>query len=295
MRNFSSALRQHLQSETTNLCYCWKIIRKDGFSLGFTDHDKDIFLHDICFQSQNSLAVNAVENSIGFQSVGAHISGALSSDLISIEDLDAHLYDNATLETWVVNWADINQNFLLDISIFGDVTKGDFSYHVNVSTMASLFDQTKGRYYQIECPLKLGDVQCTVDLNSPNYFAYAEVQRIISSSQIIVKASGYNSLWFQSGTLIFVDDHHKTHSLLIKEHMQLNDLATLTLWDNLPTSIPISSQVQLIAGCNKTLSMCSAKFKNQNNYRGFPHIPGNDILMSFANQYSLMDGGSLFR
>jgi hypothetical protein len=30
------------------------------------------------------------------------------------------------------------------------------------------------------------------------------------------------------------------------------------------------------------------------NFRGFPHIPGNDVLMAVASKDIVMDGGSLF-
>jgi hypothetical protein len=42
MKTLDSALAEHIASGTTTLCRCWKLIRKDGTVLGFTDHDRDI-------------------------------------------------------------------------------------------------------------------------------------------------------------------------------------------------------------------------------------------------------------
>jgi len=42
MRILSNQFQAHLGSDVTTLCHCWKIIRKDGFIIGFTDHDQDL-------------------------------------------------------------------------------------------------------------------------------------------------------------------------------------------------------------------------------------------------------------
>ena len=38
MKNISPDLQAHLDSGTTTLCWCWKIVRGDGTTFGFTDH-----------------------------------------------------------------------------------------------------------------------------------------------------------------------------------------------------------------------------------------------------------------
>ena len=41
MKTISTALAQHLAAEVTTLATCWKITRRHGFGLGFTDHVRD--------------------------------------------------------------------------------------------------------------------------------------------------------------------------------------------------------------------------------------------------------------
>ncbi len=38
------------------------------------------------------------------------------------------------------------------------------------------------------------------------------------------------------------------------------------------------------AGCDKQFSTCKAKFDNAVNYRGFPQIPGDDFVLSYARR-----------
>ncbi len=39
MRHIPSLLSEHLGGGATTLARCWKVLRRDGVSLGFTDHD----------------------------------------------------------------------------------------------------------------------------------------------------------------------------------------------------------------------------------------------------------------
>jgi len=41
------------------------------------------------------------------------------------------------------------------------------------------------------------------------------------------------------------------------------------------------------AGCDKRAETCSGKFGNIANFRGFPHIPGQDAVIRYATK----DGG----
>jgi uncharacterized phage protein (TIGR02218 family) len=36
------------------------------------------------------------------------------------------------------------------------------------------------------------------------------------------------------------------------------------------------------AGCDKQFATCRDRFGNAANFRGFPHIPGNDYVISHA-------------
>ncbi len=45
-------------------------------------------------------------------------------------------------------------------------------------------------------------------------------------------------------------------------------------------------------GCDKRFETCRDRFANTLNFRGFPHIPGNDFVVSFTRQgEARQDGG----
>ena len=51
-------------------------------------------------------------------------------------------------------------------------------------------------------------------------------------------------------------------------------------------------QVQVTAGCDKSFVICRGKFANGENFRGFPHMPGNDFVVSIPHAGDPeLDGG----
>jgi len=48
------------------------------------------------------------------------------------------------------------------------------------------------------------------------------------------------------------------------------------------------------AGCDKRIETCTARFGNAINYRGFPHMPGNDFVTAVAQPGSTPRPGGGF-
>ena len=44
MKNITPDLQAHLDDSTTTLAWCWRIVRADTTSFGFTDHDRTLSL-----------------------------------------------------------------------------------------------------------------------------------------------------------------------------------------------------------------------------------------------------------
>ena len=47
-------------------------------------------------------------------------------------------------------------------------------------------------------------------------------------------------------------------------------------------------------GCDRQLSTCRQRFANVANFRGFPHIPGNDFVLRYPKSGDRLEGGALF-
>lgn len=66
---------------------------------------------------------------------------------------------------------------------------------------------------------------------------------------------------------------------------------SVQLFTPMPRPIALGDQVRLVAGCDKTPETCQARFGNIVNFRGEPHIPGNDKVFSYPVQGGSLSGG----
>jgi uncharacterized phage protein (TIGR02218 family) len=103
MRDLPPALAAHLRGGVTTLCRCWRLLRRDGQSFGFTDHDRDLSFADTTFAARTGLEAAEAASELGFAVGGGDVAGASASAGLTEDDIAAGLYDDASLETWLVN------------------------------------------------------------------------------------------------------------------------------------------------------------------------------------------------
>ena len=62
MKNISPALQSHLNTGTTTLCWCWKIVRNDGTTFGFTDHDVSVAFDGVAYEAVTGFTASEVQS-----------------------------------------------------------------------------------------------------------------------------------------------------------------------------------------------------------------------------------------
>ena len=104
MKTISEALRQHIQIEVTTLATCWKLTRRDGTIMGFTDSDRDIVFAGVTYRASAALQASAITTSIGLTADNFDLEGVLSDDAITEVDIMAGRYDYAEINCFMVNY-----------------------------------------------------------------------------------------------------------------------------------------------------------------------------------------------
>src|SRR6185437_14815600 len=128
MKNISPDLQAHLNSGTTALCWCWKIARNDGTTLGFSDHDTPVTFDGITYEGVSGFTASEVQSTLGLAVDNLTVLGALSSGAITEADLAAGLYDNAGIEIWRVNWSAPDMRVLMRKGNLGEVKRGKTAF-----------------------------------------------------------------------------------------------------------------------------------------------------------------------
>ena len=295
MRDISELLASRLGGATT-LCHCWRLSMRDGSRLGFTDHDGDLAFDGTTFLAGSGLDPSAIESDLGFVIGGGEVSGALTAAALTEADIVGGRYDGATVESWLVDWTMVDARVLLDTGVVGEVRRSEFAFTAEIRSIAHELDQPVGRYYQSGCAADLGDARCGVDTSDPAFHVTSDVLATDGRLTFTIAAADFVEGWFTNGVARFVGGANAGLKVAIKSHVAVTGGAAVTLWTPVGGVIAVGDAVTLIAGCDKRLATCAGKFANQVNFRGFPHIPGIDVLLSYANANTpAMDGGSLFR
>jgi uncharacterized phage protein (TIGR02218 family) len=70
----------------------------------------------------------------------------------------------------------------------------------------------------------------------------------------------------------------------VAQHDVLEAAVVLTLMAAPVRPVVVSDAFVVRAGCDKRLETCAGRFANAVNFRGFPHIPGNDAVIRYAKR-----------
>jgi uncharacterized phage protein (TIGR02218 family) len=294
MRSVSPELATHLAEGVTSLCHAWRLIRRDGAVLGFTDHNRDLAFGGTTFLARSGLEAAEAGAELGFAVGGGEVAGALVAAGITEDDIAAGLYDDASVETWLVNWTDPDERLLLDVGSIGEIRRQDGAFVAEVRGLMHRLDEERGRVYRATCSADLGDAQCRVDL--AGHTVSGTVTRTDGSLGLAAGGIGQPDGWGTGGKLTFTSGANSGFSVEVKAHRQIGGSAEFDLWQRAPKPIGIGDAFQVTAGCDKRHATCRRKFGNVVNFRGFPHMPGNEFIIRMPRQGEPgLDGGSLFR
>lgn len=283
MRTIPAALQEKLSSGVTTLARCWVLTRRDGAILGFTDHDEDIPLGSVACRAGTGLDGSEATARLGLAIGGAEIAGALSDDALNEAELAAGLYDGAEIEIHLVDWSEPGLNVLLAKGAIGEVRREGSAFAAELRGLADRLAQESGRRYTATCSADLGDARCKIDLANPAYRGTGEIVGVTGASSFI--ASGLDAFadgWFTAGKLGFTSGDNAGLSVEVKIHRVAATGVHIALWQAMPEPIASGDQFTVTAGCDKRFSTCRDRFANTLNFRGFPHIPGNDFVIRYA-------------
>ncbi len=294
MRSLPIDLEAHLKSGVTTLCNCWKLSRNDGAVKGFTDHDNNLEFDGVLYEAASGFIGSEAVSRVGLSVDNMEIHSALSSSALTETDLANGLYDNAEIEVFLVNWADPSQRILQRVGNVGEVKRGSLTFMAEVRGLAHHLQQPQGRIFQQTCDAEIGDGRCTVDLDTPTFSIVSSVADVQTSQSFTsIDLASYSSNWFNGGKIEWITGENAGTKSEVKGHVRQSEVISIvSVWQQLGSLIQTGDQFKVTAGCDKNFGTCKLKFNNQQNFRGFPHIPGNDFIIKSPTQDDSSQDGS---
>lgn len=272
------AFKTHLESGSTTLCRAWRVVRRDGQAFGFTDHDRDLHMDGLVYRAQTGLTARALQQTTGMAVDNSEALGALSDAAVSEDDIAAGRFDDAEITALWVNWADPSQRMVLFRGNFGEITRSRGAFHVELRGLTERLNLTFGRAYHRGCSARLGDRQCGVDLGAAGLVHEAVLLPDPARRLRVHCPAGVADGWFDSGKAEVLDGGGRGQMGMIRHARRIGSDLVVELWNGFALPPAVGDCIRLQAGCDRQAETCRAKFDNFLNFRGFPHIPGEDWL-----------------
>jgi len=285
MKSLPPTLQAHLDSGATTLAWCWKIERSDGMVVGFTDHDQELSFGGITYEPDSGFAASEIRSGTDLAVDAQDAEGVLTSDTITETDILDGRWDNAAVEVWRVNWSAVSQQVLMRRGAIGQVRRGRLAFVAEVRSLAHVLNQTVGRTFQHACDAALGDARCGVDLDDPAFKATGSVTAVGGDRSFTASGlGGFATGWFALGRLTWTSGPNAGRVAEVASHDVVAGARRLTLLEAPVRPIEVGDDFDVVAGCNKRLETCRDRFANVLNFRGFPHIPGQDTVVRYPNR-----------
>ena len=275
MKTISNDFKKLLEKETTNIVKCWKIIKKDNTSIGFTTNTDNFVYENILYHSFFAKDFSNILSNL--EKDEFEITNIISSDLLKNEDILNGKYDSAKIEIFLIDNNNLNCGKIILLS--GIITNIEIKENVFIAKVKGIkeeINKTIGERYSPLCRCSFCDKKCGLDKN--NFSFTGKISNIVDKTtfktkdEIILSKPTY---YFDYGIVEFLSGKNKGEKMEIKQYSN----GTFILSLNLPYELNINDEFKVLAGCNKNFSTCCEKFYNAKNFRGEPHLPGINILL----------------
>ena len=245
----------------------------------------------LTYEAASGLVGSEAVQDVGLSTGDYEVSGMLTSERLIEAELAAGLYSGARVEVHLVNWEDPQQRVHLRTGFLGEITMGGGAFRAEIRSLASQFEEPQGRVFSRYCDAEVGDHRCGVDLSAGNFRREGTVSTVIDRSQFEVTGlSGLDDGWFVFGRVEWLSGVNVGQKHVVARFVS-GEVSQVTLRQR-PAYTPVEGDTfRISAGCDKSVETCRAKFSNVINFRGFPHMPGNDFALSYPTRDSGRNDG----
>ena len=263
-----------LAGPVTSAAYGWRLERPDGVTLGFTSHDRDMVLDGLLLRASPGMLPSSIVESVGLEADGLDLNGALTSSAIRADDLAAGRWDAARLEVLLFDWSDpAAGKRILAVGELGAVSYSTNAFDAELLGLTRLLDRPVVPQTSPTCRARFCDSGC--GLNAARFRHYRKIVAI--DAQTVTLDESITADDFAYGHLRWLDGQNAGLSIDIIA----NGPNDLTLARRPHFVVSPGARVEIFEGCDKRLETCAARFANAVNFRGEPHLPGNDLLTRY--------------
>lgn len=290
MKTRSIALAAHQAQETTSLTQCLRIERKDGLVVGVNMTSRDFYYLGELYSAREGVNPAAIESMADGAVQNTEVTGFLSEDFATEEEIVGGLWDNAFATLFEVNYRDLSMGaMVLQSGWLGQISAGRTMFNAELRSLGQALQQPIGDLYQPMCRARLGDEMCKVDIEALR--VTSTLTEVASRRTFTDSTRGEADDWFGAGLFRVLEGPYAGSEMEV--HAFADGVFTLAL--PLPFDPFVGMNYSVIPGCRKRhergglfpfgVSDCKDKYNNVINFQGEPPamFPGNNRILGLGS------------
>ena len=261
-----------VDGSVTSAALCWTVERSDGAGLAVTSHDSPVALGDRVYEPNPGMLPASVSRRLGLEPTTSEVSGALSSDGFSAVDLALGRWDHAHVTLLAADWASPASPVELLSGELGEVAAEGETFAAELLGTAVRLAEPVCPATSPECRAEFGDKRCRVDLAGRTLRA-----TVVSADGGTIVLDEAVDERFVFGRLRYLSGANCGRATVVLRASG----NSLVLRDLPRAAVEPGCRIELREGCDKRFATCRDRFANAANFRGEPHLPGNDLLTRY--------------
>ncbi len=275
MKTLTPTMLTHIGGEVTNLRTCWKVTLTNNAVFCFTDHVDDLTVNGLTYIAATGYTPSAIASNSTLAVDNLEIQGVIDSTVLTEDDLQSGQWDFANVEIFQVNYLNLAAGVIKQHrGKLGEVKMGRVTFVSELRGLSQQMQQTIGDLYTPTCRANLGDAKCGVNLAAitVNGTVSTVTDKRVFTDATRLESAGY----FDGGLLSWTSGLNTGLGMEVKSFLG----GVFTLYLPMYYQILPTDTFTVYPGCKKRfVEDCTAKFNNAVNFRGEPHVPGNDQMM----------------
>lgn len=253
----------------------WRILRRDGVTLGFTTHDRDLWFDGILHRASPGMVPSSIRKSADLEADSAEVRGSITHEEITSADLASGRFDRARVRIGVVDWETLEREVLYAGTI-GTVTEEDGAFSADlVSRKAELFRDPVPRTSPT-CRATFCGPGC--NLNPLHFTREVRLVSVDPLTNSVAFETPFDPALQAGGTVRWLGGPQAGSIMGV---MSGNGEGALVVDTPIADETPAGTPALVREGCDHTLGTCADRFGNAVNFRGEPFLPGNDLLTRY--------------
>ncbi|WP_395329942.1 DUF2163 domain-containing protein [Novosphingobium sp. BL-8H] len=272
--------RTWFSSDLETVATFWRLLRRDGVTLGFTTHDADLWFDGVLHRASPGMVPSSIRKSAGLEADSAEVQGALAHEAITAADLTAGRFDGAAVRIGLIDW-ETGESQLLYAGTLGSIGTQDDGFSADLTSRKAELQRDPIPRTSPSCRAGFCGPGC--NLNARAFTREMRATGVDALANTVRFDALPSAARHTGGTLRWIDGPMAGIEMGI---MAVNAEGAVMVDAPIDADIPAGARARLREGCDHTLDTCASRFGNALNFRGEPFLPGNDLLTSYPTPSS---------